>query len=142
MDEEVTIIDGEFAPVNQLPASVAANTNVIVTRARVAVANTDIDNDFAFARTTLYDAITKGATALEELAEISRQTQHHRSYEVLATLLKNLSDVNDKLLNLHREKRELDQATTETSESTGPVLNNNVFVGSTAELLQLIKQKT
>jgi hypothetical protein len=140
MNEEITIIDGEFAPVNQLPDILTANTNAIAIRSNVAIANSDVDNDFAFARTTLYDAITKGATALEELAEISRQSQHPRSYEVLATLLKNLSDVNDKLLNLHREKRDLDQDTQETSESTRPLVGNAVFVGSTAELLQLMKK--
>jgi hypothetical protein len=143
-EKEITIIDGEFAEVNQLPAALEANVTAIQENAKKALDSGKIDDDFEFARTNLYVALTKGATALEELAEIARQSQHPRAYEVLAGLLKNFGDVNDKMMELHASKQDLAaQATNgvEGSSNQRPLVGNAVFVGSTSELLQLIKQQ-
>ena len=139
----VTVIGGEFAPVNQLPIELEANINAIKTRTQNAVANADMDKDFDFSRTNLIQILNNGLAAVEELTMIARQSQHPRAYEVLALLLKNLSDTNDKLLDLHEKKMSLSQSPDESGEGTDRTFKNNIFVGSTSELLQLInKNKT
>jgi len=139
--ESITIVDGEFAPVNQLPAALQTNIAAIRARSQEALTNVDLEKDFDFSRTNLIQALNTGLAALEELSEIARQSQHPRSYEVLALLLKNLSDVNDKLLDLHEKKMELTNTPSETDEGTGDTVRNNYFVGSTTELLQLLNSQ-
>ena len=102
-------------------------------------ANTDLDNDYSFARQNLYDVLTKGTAALEELVEIAKQSQHPRAYEVLATMIKNLGDTNDKLLALQKQIAEI-KTENEPQQATTIHADNAVFVGTTAELLELRNQ--
>jgi len=139
--DSITVIGGEFAPVNQLPAALQENVNAIKTRTQNALANVDLEKDFDFSRTNLIQILNSGLTAIEELSEIARQSQHPRAYEVLALLLKNLSDTNDKLLNLHEKKLDISQDPPETDRGTGDSVRNNYFVGSTTELLQLLNSQ-
>ena len=73
---------------------------------------------------------------MDDMLNVAQQMQHPRAYEVLATLIKTLSDTNKDLLDLHKKKRELEIG----DDSQGPkTINNNLFVGSTAELQKLLK---
>jgi hypothetical protein len=92
------------------------------------------EDDFDFARGNLLNIIMKGGEAVDEMLEFARQSQHPRSYEVLSTLLKTLTDANKDLLHLSKTRKEL----TKTDDQPQTV-NQNLFVGSTAELQKLLK---
>lgn len=94
--------------------------------------------DFEFARANLYDVITNGQEALAKLAQIADQSQHPRAFEVLSTLMKTIVDANKDLMSLQKNIRELKDADAPQNEKAKTV-NNNLFVGSTAELQKMIQ---
>jgi len=102
----------------------------------VTSANMQVNDDFEYARGNIIAAIEKGQEALSGVLDVATMSQHPRAYEVVATLLKTVSDANKDLLELQKRKKDL------TGESSQPqTINNNLFVGSTAELQQLIKKQ-
>lgn len=95
-----------------------------------------IDADAEFARTNMRELISNGNRALTELASVANQSESPRAYEVLATMMKNLAEMNKDLLELQKRKKEL----APQSESNKSVnIDKAVFVGSTNELLKMIK---
>jgi hypothetical protein len=112
----------EEKSVEILPAVIEDNTN-------------QIDSDAEFARTNMRTLIDNGNKALTELSAVANQSESPRAYEVLATMMKNLADMNKDLLELQKRRREL-----QPKESTQNVnIDKAVFVGSTAELVKMIK---
>lgn len=108
-----------------------------ITKARDIVKASKLDNDFEYARGNLYQVIEHGSNALAELLEVANASQHPRAYEVVANLVKTLSDANMTLLDLTKKKQDVDNDSGGRSPST---VNNNLFVGSTGELQKLIKK--
>jgi hypothetical protein len=97
--------------------------------------NRKTDEDFEFARSNIIAAIDKGQEALSGILDVATMSQHPRSYEVVATLVKAVADANKDLLELQKRHRDL------TGEVPNPsTINNNLFVGSTAELQKLLKK--
>lgn len=96
-------------------------------------------SDHEYARENIYDAIGKGQEALENLIELARESESPRSYEVVATLIKTISDASTNLLNVHKQLKEIDATPAATNGTTSVVTNNAVFVGSTAELAKALK---
>jgi hypothetical protein len=97
---------------------------------------TDVDIDANFARENIKQLISSGNIALGELATVANQSESPRAYEVLATMMKNLADMNKDLLELQKRKREL---APQSETSKGVNIDKAVFVGSTNELLKMIK---
>lgn len=96
---------------------------------------TQTDDDFEYARGNLIGIIEKGQEALSGILDVAGMSQHPRSYEVVATLINSLTTANKDLLELSKKKQELD------GNVGGPkTVNNNLFIGSTAELQKLIKK--
>jgi hypothetical protein len=99
--------------------------------------NRQVIDDFEFARGNMIAAIEKGQEALSGILDVAGMSQNPRSYEVVATLLKTVADANKDLLELQKRKMDL------TGVGPNPTtVNNNLFVGSTAELQQLIKKQS
>ena len=96
------------------------------------------DNDIEFARRNYYDILTRGSEAMEEMMEVARATEHPRAFEVLSGIMKTMADVNGNLLDLHKKKKELKQRDKAALPPPPQTTNNNVFVGSTAELQQML----
>ena len=95
-----------------------------------------VDADAEFARNNMRELISNGNKALTDLASVANQSESPRAYEVLATMMKNLAEMNKDLLELQKRKREL----APQSETTkGVNIDKAVFVGSTTELLKMIK---
>ena len=96
------------------------------------------DNDYEYTRETLYDLIEKGREGIEEMIEVARQSEHPRAYEVLAGLIKDTAQTSEKLMDLHRKIKSLDQMMlpppTDNNTTT-----NNLFIGSTTELQRMLK---
>lgn len=97
----------------------------------------NIDNDFEYARQTYHDILAKGSSALDDMMEVARSTEHPRAFEVLSTMMKTLADVNGNLLDLHKKKKDIRVKSQQSLPST-PVTNNNLFVGSTSDLQRML----
>jgi len=94
---------------------------------------TQQDNDYEYARENFYNVIEKGTQALEDMLDVAKASEHPRAYEVVSTLMKTLVDANKDLVDMGKKKAQ------EEAPKDQPVTNNNLFVGSTAELQQLLK---
>ncbi len=92
------------------------------------------ERDYDYARTNFYNVIEKGTQALEDMLDVAKASEHPRAYEVVSTLMKTLVDANKDLVSMGDKKVKAEEA-----EENKPVTNNNLFVGSTAELQQLLK---
>ena len=97
----------------------------------------DIKDDYEFARSTLKDLIQTGTLSMDSLAELARESEHPRAFEVLSNHIKNVADVTDKLMSLQKIKKELNKV----DEEQRKITNNNVFVGSTTDLQRLLLDK-
>ena len=100
----------------------------------------DIKDDYELARTTYKDLIQTGMRSLDVLAELARESEHPRAFEVLSRAIKDVGDTTDKLMELQKNKKALNKEEEET-EKKRLVTNNNLFVGSTADLQKMILDK-
>ena len=98
----------------------------------------DKDNDYEFARETLYDMICKGREGVEEMIEVAKASEHPRAYEVLAKLMKDTADVSGQLMNLHQQKKNIEKED-KPKQAALPAGDTNVFIGSTTELQRMLK---
>lgn len=104
----------------------------------------DADTDIQYARDNLYELIEKSKDIFDDMSIMVKQAQDPRAYEVLNNVIKNMSDLNKSLIDLHKKKKDISPKTSKNSDvnSQDPtVVNNNLFVGSTAELLKMIEEK-
>ena len=97
----------------------------------------DVTKDYEYTRGNLYSLIEKGQEALTGIMELAAESDSPRAYEVAGQLLKSVGDNTDKLLDLQKKLKELEE---ETGKPIGNVTNNAVFVGSTTELQKLLKK--
>jgi hypothetical protein len=95
----------------------------------------DIKDDYEFSRATYKDLIRTGTSSLDVLAELARESEHPRAFEVLSKTIKDLGDTTEKLMKLQKDKDDLQ---TKSKEESRKVTNNNVFVGSTTELQRFL----
>lgn len=98
---------------------------------------TVVDDDAAFARCNIRSLIEKGNKAMDDLLNVAKASEHPRAYEVAAGLIKNLADLNKDLLEI--QKRRKDLSPQEASSVKNVNVDKAVFVGSTAELVKLLK---
>ena len=97
---------------------------------------TDIERDYEYTRGNLYSIIEKGQEAIDGILELAQESEMPRAYEVAGQLIKSVSDATDKLMDLQKKLKDVN----EEQQSKGPnTVNNALFVGSTAELAKLIK---
>lgn len=100
------------------------------------VQNTQVDDDYEYARGNIINTIEKGNEALQGILDVAGMGQHPRAYEVAANLVKTMVEANKDLLELTKKKKDLDKIEGRGNPQT---VNNNLFVGSTAELLKALK---
>jgi hypothetical protein len=113
-----------------IPSQVSNTTPVVVPPS-------NINTDFEFARTNMYDAITKGQDALDELINLAKQQQAARGFEVVSTMINTLIAANKELLDIHKKHQDLSK----TDEPSGKQNIHNNLVISSADLLNMIKGK-
>ena len=97
----------------------------------------DIQKDYEYTRANLYSLIEKGQEAINGIMELAGEGGSPRAYEVAGQLIKSVGDVTDKLIDLQKKLKDVED---ETVKTTNNVTNNAVFVGSTSELSKLLKQ--
>ena len=101
------------------------------------VENNDVGKDYSYTRGNLYSLIEKGQEAINGIMEVAGETASPRAYEVAGQLIKSVADTTDKLLDLQKKVKEVDE---DTNKTTNNVTNNALFVGSTSELSKMLKQ--
>ena len=98
----------------------------------------DVKKDYEYTRGNLYSLIEKGQEAINGILELAQESAMPRAYEVAGQLIKNVADATDKLMDLQKKLKDIE----EEKASKGPTtVNNALFVGSTAELAKLIKNQ-
>ena len=96
----------------------------------------DITKDYEYTRGNLYSIIEKGQEAINGILELAQDSEMPRAYEVAGQLIKSVSDATDKLMDLQKKLKDVEEDTQQKGPST---VNNALFVGSTAELAKLLK---
>ena len=97
----------------------------------------DIKKDYEYTRGNLYSLIEKGQEAINGILELAQESEMPRAYEVAGQLIKNVADATDKLMDLQKKLKEVE----EEKQIKGPTnVTNALFVGSTAELSKLLKK--
>ena len=96
----------------------------------------DIEKDYEYTRGNLYSIIEKGQEAINGILELAQDSEMPRAYEVAGQLIKSVSDATDKLMDLQKKVKDVNEDSPQKGPST---VNNALFVGSTAELAKLLK---
>lgn len=102
--------------------------------------NKNVNTDYEYSRDTYYELIEKGRESLELMIEVARESEHPRAFEVLSGMIKNISDVNDKLMDLNKKNKDIKQEPKQIGQDGGTT-NNNVFIGSTADLQRILRDE-
>ena len=123
-------VDGEIVSVEKSEVSEKIE--------RISSSTEDIRKDYEYTRGNLYSIIEKGQEAINGILELAQESEMPRAYEVAGQLIKNVADATDKLMDLQKKLKEVE----EEKQSKGPSnVTNALFVGSTAELAKLLKNQ-
>ena len=100
--------------------------------------NDNVKSDYEYSRDTYYEILEKGKESLELMIEVARESEHPRAFEVLSNMMKNMADVNDKLMDLNKKNKDINK---EEVKQIAGTTNNNIFLGSTADLQKLLNDE-
>jgi hypothetical protein len=104
-------------------------------------AQDDVKDDYEFSRETYRNLVSKSNEAIEQMLNLAMQSEHPRAFEVLSNMLKNTSDMTDKLMALQKAKKEIQKKEEAAAEAKPALTQNNLFLGSTTDLQKhLIEQ--
>ena len=103
----------------------------------VVLKKNDVEKDYKYTRGQLYSLIEKGQEAINGIMEVAGESASPRAYEVAGQLIKSVADSTDKLMDLQKKMKDIDEDSTKPQNN---VTNNALFVGSTSELSKLLKQ--
>jgi hypothetical protein len=121
---------------------ISTNTNVediSLEKVNISIPNDDVKKDYEYTRGNLYSLIEKGQEAINGILELAQESEMPRAYEVAGQLIKNVADATDKLMDLQKKLKDIEE---EKSSKGTTTVNNALFVGSTAELAKLLKNQT
>ena len=97
----------------------------------------DVEKDYKYTRGQLYSLIEKGQEAINGIMEVAGESASPRAYEVAGQLIKSVADTTDKLMDLQKKVKEVEE---DANKTTNNVTNNALFVGSTSELSKMLKK--
>ena len=97
----------------------------------------DLTKDYEYTRANLYSLIEKGQEAINGIMELAGEGGSPRAYEVAGQIIKSVADTTDKLMELQKKVKEVDE---ESPSKTNNVTNNAVFIGSTSDLSKMLKK--
>ena len=96
----------------------------------------DVTKDYEYSRAQLYSLVEKGQEAVDGALDVAQQSDSARAYEVAGQLIKHVADTADKLIDLQKKMKDIDE---EKDSKTTNVTNNSLFVGSTSDLQKMLK---
>ena len=114
----------DFLPVEKIVVEVLLKVDMLE----------NLENDYKYARENLYNVIERGTDALNGIVDLAQQSQHPRSFEVVADLIRTLSSANKDLLDVQKKMKDLQPEADKPKNVT-----NNLFVGSTKEITDLLQ---
>lgn len=132
----------KFSKLNEafnLAEPIDASVEVIAEPKTIQKYDGDLEGDYKYSRDNYYMIIEKGQQAISNALDLAQEIDTPRGYEVVGHLIKSVSDAADKLLDLQKKMKDIDEEKVTRGPST--VTNNVVFTGTTAEALKLIKQQ-
>ena len=136
MTKEYTKLDKTFNLTPEVEV-VEETSNVIQREKPSRLTQDDIEKDYEYTRGNLYSIIEKGQEAINGILEVAQDSDMPRAYEVAGQLIKSVSDATDKLMDLQKKLKDVNE-----EEKRGPKnVTNALFVGSTADLAKLIKNQ-
>ena len=97
----------------------------------------DLTKDYEYSRAQLYSLVEKGQEAVDGALDVAQQSDSARAYEVAGQLIKHVADTADKLIDLQKKMKDIDEV---KENNTTNVTNNSLFVGSTSDLQKMLKQ--
>ena len=130
-------IDKELGVVQEQEIPWDADENQIIPYIPPLSDEDDIENDYKYQRENFYNLVERGSDAIEGILELAKEGEHPRAYEVAGNLIKQVAEVTEKLGDLQEKMRKLK----EVPSSAPKNVTNALFVGSTAELQKMIKDK-
>ena len=136
MTKEFNKLDKTF---NITPEVVEEETSIVEREKPARLTQDDITKDYEYTRGNLYSIIEKGQEAINGILELAQESEMPRAYEVAGQLIKSVSDASDKLMDLQKKLKDVNEEQQQKGPST---VNNALFVGSTADLAKLIKGET
>ncbi len=125
---------------NKINDALMVNAKTTVPVKKEVNLTTDAEEDYNIARDNLKSLLNKSDEALDHMMQVAAEAEHPRAFEVLAGMFKTSADMTTQLIELQKKRHELDKLNNEPTQSTG-VTNNNLFVGSTAELQKMLTKK-
>ena len=100
----------------------------------------DTEKDYQYMRAQLYDIVEKMQESLNDAMDVAHDSQHPRAYEVVFNGAKNAADVVEKIGDLHKKMKDLEVEEVKVQQHTNNTTNNIMLTGSTAELIQMLKE--
>lgn len=140
VDEEVEY-STDIIPAKEVTGEIVPHEEHLPVPVKENQTDLDIDYDYELSREKHHELIDKGSDALDGILKVAKESQHPRAYEVAAAMLKNVSDMTDKLIGLQERKKQLKGGSKELQPSQGIKVENAVFVGSTSELLKQVRRE-
>ena len=122
---------------NSIEVSNTPENGCVKRKDRLKDATNDIEKDYDYTRANLYSLIEKGQESLNGIMELAGESASPRAYEVAGQIIKSVADTTDKLMELQKKVKEVDE---EKAKGPSQVTNNAVFVGSTSDLSKMLKQ--
>lgn len=132
-------LDDNMKDIFDLPDTPQKVNTELITRDNqvIPVSEKMVENDFEKSRGNLHTLLQNGQEALYHALEIAKTSEHPRAFEVVGNLMKQLADINQQLLDLHKQRKDLVDKEEDTPKN---VTQNAIFVGTNAELNQMIKK--
>ena len=128
---------GEIEKSLNVETSIVKPDNAKSELPNVVLKKNDVEKDYKYKRGQLYSLIEKGQEAINGIMELAGESASPRAYEVAGQLIKSVADSTDKLMDLQKKMKDIDEEGTKTQNN---VTNNALFVGSTSELSKLLKK--
>ena len=132
MKDSTDIINETLGVVEEVTKPVVKKEPAIVP-----VGDDDIDKDYAYQRQNFYNLVERGSDAIEGILELARESDAPRAYEVAGNLIKQVAEVTEKLGDLQEKMKRLKEVPSNAPKN----VTNALFVGSTAELQKMLKEK-
>ena len=128
-------IDKELGVIDKIvPKVIPDNSEVVPYQVE---SGDDIEKDYEYQRENFYNLVEKGSSAIDGILELAKESEHPRTYEVAGNLIKQVAEVTEKLGDLQEKMRKLKEVPSNAPKN----VINALFVGSTAELQKMLKEK-
>jgi len=124
-------VDDKLNDILDISTDIKKKTELVKIPAR----SENIETDYRYARENLYNLVERGQDAIDGILELSKETEHPRAYEVAGQLIKTVADTAEKLIDLQKKLKDLEE------DKTGPTTqHNHLYVGSTSDLQKFLKK--